>query len=1253
MSDDAKTNQSPQKVRQRRAPRTPAREESQATYGKSAQPGGKTIRLVPGQITHILEPGFDLPLAVRVGSQRPQIEELESVTEERRQRAAVQGQVEAFLATLPDVNENFGTAERYAARSYENPKVFADQLQALGDVGIDLAKRLFRERSGFPLRTHLIHRLPHDPDFVRLLALLEFGYDKGREVRVGQAIIPDRVNDADVLPAIESAVKARHRDHFVKRYGKAFRGLGLGHDEDENNVLREHLERAWGGVLGFLTNDDDAFLKRALALIDHDLTTAEKIYFDSLAIRGTHTKAVIDAIQETWKQGFDKFDELVQDWEKFVHSRRGWKDQQGKPFADVGLKEALISELSFEDRDLVLVVFREYEKAKQGGAEKTNESDEDKLWRSEDLQVETALQTIQVAGSALSIFTNDDQVQQSILTITQIWDKRIARARLSRNKETIQQYTRLWERQRKELLAWVRDPRVASQSELQTKKTRLLLTGTETLLDQVWAECQIGNYPEAVKLVTNGWIQGQMAQLNQEAKQPKEDQGEVVRPTIVLELLLPSTDTQYWRFVTLARDTSDRPSARAGASRLYVELGGKVGQGLERKTSRADSELTSAYEFLAAIQKSDPKLQSDVLRAFVELIGFTRQSKDPTDDFVTFLEFELNFEQATQFEKLRALLLPPKTAEETREQLHRERNARETGIAAGTLRFLTDAYAEVTGERTRDALDRSVEAIDDLVNGSGEKQVEANDAPNAQVLLDQRTGDFRDLLGRYSSEQAVIVDFVAGAVELAFELGLSYVTGGQGVASVISSIISTLANQFTQEALLGENYQLYSPSNVSSVVKNAVGAALFDVLDLRGKIENALELEHTALFRRYLESAEESGFFRNLALGAGKENQAKVLLNAFQNATGGVADGLITTFTQFMTDALLSEKYPTPSAMALELERISIYSISRALHARKTAFANPGVYKEDTLDFAKRLDANFTFKLWVKELEGTGKKIAEVLASDTSNQTVWDMIERVATPEIKGFITSYLKAYASAKGQDRAASARLSEIKEILGNDKAAYEDLARALAEHLDLGVAFERHQAGGEAQQRGVLNRAQTREAAGQRPIPRTLEDLAATPYAAELKQISANLIEYAGAKKQQPAREAILAARKLFSEEGVDPRLTRQWIGQVLAKSRDAADAAAAKANQSADKPGITAEQSATTRADTASPPRQQSATRQTIGGQTAAPAVGTPIAAPTPASTITPRVVSSEGRLESDEQVIADEWKRLSQDRGVSY
>jgi len=1098
-----------------------------------------------GVVRNVLEPGFDLPLAFRVSLQSHSPTELESEAEDRRLRGAKATAVEAFLAKLPAARVNHAARNGLDSLNFEPTDSLVDKLKKLGSDGVSLAKTTFRERFGFSLRQHFIHTLPRDTGFVNILAFLAFGHNVGPEVAVGEAIIPTTVNDSNVLTALGNGVKDNHRDNLIRRYGKAFGGLGLGQDSGEDrHVLREHLMHAYGGIIDKLTNDDDTILAQSLALLDHDLTTAEMIYFKSLAVRGTHAKDVINLIQSTWRQGFSAFTQLSADWENFVRSRRGWKvPPPGKSWTNHSLKEALtdrfLGELSFEDRDIVLAIFDAYSAEAAVRASHASDSEEDKLEREEDLQIRAAKATLEAASSAFTSLANDEQIHKTIAFISQIWQARIARARRAKNIARVEQLERMFHDEYFIILG-----HKGAQSTLQARKTAVLLTIKDSLLDQVWAECQLGNYPEAIKLVTTGWMRGQMAQFHLDAATPRVEDGVIIRPAVAPGLLLPGKDAQFWRFFTLTNDKSPQPSPRAGANRLFIELGGSGLGGLDRRSDKSDSLLVGVHEFLKELQSLNPILLENVLSSFLERVDSATKPGRSREGFVAFLEHDLKFEQATNFENIRSLLIPPTNAKETSAQAHRELDAREKGIASGVVRFGLDVYADFTGERTRRVVERNLYLVDNLASDQADVQIRANEATDSKALLKERTAEFREALGRYINEQTAITDLISGAIELGVELGLSYLTGGQGLASVLSSIASTVLKQLTQEALLGENYQFYSPANVGDIIKTAVSAALFDVVDVRGKIENALEIEHSDLYRRFLESPKESRLL-NAALGSNREGQAKILMNAFQNATGGIVDGIITTFTQFTTDALLLDKYPTPQTMAAELRRIAIYALSRAAHAPWTASDNPAGLKNDLLKFDDRLKVNYTFKLWVKELEGTGKKVAELLASDTSNLTIWEILEKVAPANVKGVITSYLKAYASAKGQQRRASARISEIHEILGTDKAGYDELARLLAHSLNLDVAFKQHQEGGAAVNRGVLARAQAKAKAKNAPVPEDEKALAGTPEAANLKKISATLVEYAGAKKQQQVRELIIEARKLFGEEGKEPKRTAAWL------------------------------------------------------------------------------------------------------------
>jgi hypothetical protein len=172
-----------------------------------------------------------------------------------------------------------------------------------------LIQHQFRERHKMNLATYLRSQLSGD-SLVRASALLHSESYLEQHTRLALALIPPGVRSEEVLELLAQVAQDQRR--LLKTlYELSFGQIGQG-------TLEKDLKWKLTGWR----------LQKSLALLDRDLTDADHLYFNSLAIAGTHTTAVVELIQ---RQGANpsSLAELIQQWDDYVTNHKPWSQAGG------------------------------------------------------------------------------------------------------------------------------------------------------------------------------------------------------------------------------------------------------------------------------------------------------------------------------------------------------------------------------------------------------------------------------------------------------------------------------------------------------------------------------------------------------------------------------------------------------------------------------------------------------------------------------------------------------------------------------------------------------------------------------------------------------------------------------------------------------------------------------------------------------------------------------------------------------------
>ncbi|MFD1050450.1 hypothetical protein ACFQ1S_35455, partial [Kibdelosporangium lantanae] len=246
------------------------------------------------------------------------------------------------------------------------------------------------------------------------------------------AYLKDQLDGQDLV----RATALRHSTNFYEPHTQlALTMFGTGtRDTELFRILdnlplanRQETERRYDEVYGPIGDGslradfkDDLSgweLEKATVMLIRDLTDADKLYFDSVAIVGTHTSSVIAAIQNAWAGGYEKMRALETGWNEGVKDQRNGVDDV---WTTMDLRTAMDDELSGEDCALVMSVLDQYVKLRDSGSGGVPDP-----MALEEARLEVARNSLKAAYDGLG--TNEEQAFKALAEIRTVWEERIHR----------------------------------------------------------------------------------------------------------------------------------------------------------------------------------------------------------------------------------------------------------------------------------------------------------------------------------------------------------------------------------------------------------------------------------------------------------------------------------------------------------------------------------------------------------------------------------------------------------------------------------------------------------------------------------------------------------------------------------------------------------------------------------------------------------------------------------------------------------
>jgi hypothetical protein len=574
-------------------------------------------------------------------------------------------------------------------------------------------------------------------------------------------------------------------------------------------------------------------LEKSTVMLIRDLTDADKLYFDSVAIVGTHTSSVIAAIQGAWAGGLEKMRALETGWNDGVRNQRNGVDDV---WTTMDLRTAMADELSGEDLALVLAVWDQYVKLRDGGTA----TDPMAL---EEAKLEVARASLHAAYDGAG--TNEDQSFKALTEIRTVWEERIRRVAGTPQE---QQFRQQWATERTALMAAV--PGEMDEDSADFKRARLLLVGSLTPADEVWLAKVDLDSDKVIELVTKTWAAGKMSDLlAQTNTERRDDSGTVVRPTFDVLNTIPITSGMPWRrMATVCR--SDFDDAHRGAARINLEL----------EDDDSDGQLRAAYNL---VKDASASLRNATITAYAGEHLAAVAGDNPTRKFLTHIQ--QRYDNSYTCYDFQDLMDPASTTQQRLDRAKGRMAASHTGWFDAVLTGITNTYDSLTGEQSEQVAEESLDRLDFIAKHEGvdDRELAAMVAMTGKTKAELSTMEydlFKARLEELRSLRQSIVDAMATALEIVVSVAVTVATGGAAAGLLAASLGSALAGMVLREALQGNDYEFTSDENAQRlIVEIAAGSmgAFGGVL-----AEGIGEAEHLAQLRRtqFMRAALQEGF---------------------------------------------------------------------------------------------------------------------------------------------------------------------------------------------------------------------------------------------------------------------------------------------------------------------------------------------------------------------------------------------------------
>jgi hypothetical protein len=914
----------------------------------------------------------------------------------------------------------------------------------------DAIKSAFEGEYHQPLERYLIEQL--DGDWrVNALALLNAPTEWMDFAAMGRALLAGGTRDQEVLRLLSSRETPEERQQLAREYDQVYGRLGAGSlvDDIRNELWEFERWKAW-------------------TLLHRNLTVADEIFFDSVAISGTHDEAVVDRVEAVWREhGWTGLQEVIDAWQRnLMHAHGLWVPEK---FTDMTFAAAMENELNTESWTIVnahLTAQRQLATLESDVMERlvtTGEgATENEQLERENIELDLMDAIIEAAASGAG--TNEAQIQHAISEIRRIWMARLDRVR--DNPELLATYTDWWNERREELLAAV--PEEMDEGTIDYDRTRLMLAGELTTADRIYLAEREGDNDLILQLATEAWARGQIDALAEECEQPRTarfgEEAQTIRPAFYLYLAVPVSHGDWIdRLLPLVNDESQ---LERGYRRLAVEI----------DSGTSDSDLQRARAFLTTRGLS-ADLRDQVVAEFERRRLGTRTEEGPNARFVAYVMER--YEQSHAAFALQNLLTPSEDptvlADRAAERVRVERGieihpalqgvalvaALPVGLAliAADVDNISRDIDAATGNDTEATTEESAARLRWIANAGRD-----NPEALADVMRREGVGSPTDLARReyglfeerfedWAALRAQVVETIATIIEIAVDLAIIAATGGGAGPLLLASIASTVAGIAFREGALGQNYDVASEENAQRLFMAAASAGL-------------------------------GGGAHTLAEGlVDVQRLSRLGTFAFRATTDAVTQIGVQTLQLSM-----SRRYPTTEdvvAAALSILGSSLGAGTGGALSRHGTLVN---------DAARRARALVLAEAVQNLMQGLGQEGGDVLrGGDLSAGEIADRLARRALRDLaQGTVSGLREAHDAASG----TGAESTETDDVRSRRRAGDEDVEEAgrrrraaeTAEGEEEDPAGRRRAADGDPD---AVDETATRRAAapetGRRPLPR----------------------------------------------------------------------------------------------------------------------------------------------------------------------
>ena len=854
----------------------------------------------------------------------------------------------------------------------------------------DDIRKSFQGKYSRSLRGYIKEMLIVDRDRqVKCFALLNSSNTLGQDTAMALAVL-SRYHDEEIFHILEHE-SLQGRQVMEKNYNATF---GKQNDSDQGFLgtgsLKEDLKAAspmhiWVG-------------QKSIAMLDHELTSAEHLYFDSVAIVGTHTDSVISRIQSEWSKGFANFAAFTLDWDNYVRNEKQWWKEK-EPWTRMTLYQAMDDELSGESWKLVQAVLDGYEKFKKGLSASLNYMptdqqtvdllqkgaghaiSEDDIFKQEEIQLQVAETSLKAAEGIISDTT--PQIYKAVETIQQIWQGRIQRVeaglkvaldandvtKIDLYKQKIPSYKEQSETKQKALKASYAAEGPKGEESLHVL---LLLSGGLNMADEVYLAGRHGENNEAhvMSLLISYWAQGKMTELLKQSDKPKEDASHtVLRPVFEVPLQVLTASDQLPKILYIAKEGVD--DATRGADLFSYEL----------SKGNVDGDLKRGYDLLNT-NGLNGTLRNQVIEKFVNATGTPIADGKYIDAFLNYAAKKYNNSNTVWLFKD---LLQPTT--DPNELLKRAQGRQ----AATGSSILTEGTAEDL--ETKESIQR-LELIAKSHNASSEEMQgmiamagidpTKGDALNQLATMEYKA--FQERLDELRTTREKIVEIVTTIGQLIAETVVTIVTAGAALPMLMASLAATAANIVAHKLLLPpEEYEALTLRNIGQLAV-VLASAGFGALG-ESVSKAIISIERAQQLGR-------AGAFVQSAIKEAHTKMGTLTVQAMFDQQAPTAEGIIATTVVILGSTTASGLHGSIAFQKVNEELPDIVAIRRVVIA----------------DAAKNL------------VDGISGQAADMERNGVGNLSGGEIAQKLAIDAGKNIVTGFAHTAANIKAQGVAAA---------------------------------------------------------------------------------------------------------------------------------------------------------------------------------------------------------------------------------------